>query len=440
MSEGSSDYEFRSVLLQSERLSSDVELKNMVTDLDIYEHIQKPYLTAKILLLDNEDLLDEADILGGERISISIISKRDDCIPFTNHFRITNIISTEKVNDNIQTAAFQLIEEHAYISNLLNINKYYSGNTTSIIKKICENYIDKKLVGDNSKQNIKAIVPNMSPLTAIEWFSRKSTSTRGYPYYVYSTLTKDSLFMNDLGTMLSSPVLNDDVPYTNSSMSAQGKNSDVRRRSILQHNFSDNMENLYLKIAQGVIGARYEYIDTINDKQKAVNFDIVKDLYKNLIDDGVMQPNQSNYSFSEKYVHNNKSFNKIQSNTFTFVRGSGAFRETDEDEYSVSYSERKTTAEYKLEVISKAFDSMLKKNPMSITVPGVDFIDGDRHSTIGNNIRVQFLVTTPEKDPGEKVFDAKKSGDYLIFSTRHMFKKETYDIALTCLKIGNLRR
>jgi len=166
---------------------------------------------------------------------------------------------------------------------------------------------------------------------------------------------------------------------------------------------------------------------------KTLHFDIKKDLFNELIDDGILN-SQANIPFSEKYLLNEKSFNKLVNRSITQLRSNGAF------EYYKSYGEEDTIAGYKLEIISRAMDNVLKKNPMTIVVPGVDFIDGDKHSTIGNNIRVEFQNTKPDVKPGEKRIDTKKSGDYLIYQTRHMFKKETYEVALTCVKIGNYRR
>ena len=84
-------------------------------------------------------------------------------------------------------------------------------------------------------------------------------------------------------------------------------------------------------------------------------------------------------------------------------------------------------------------DAILKKNPLTINVKGLEFIKGDAHRTIGNNISVAFQ-STHNKAPN--LVDEKKSGDYLIYSVRHMFKKtvDTYDVSMNCVKIGNLRR
>ena len=38
------------------------------------------------------------------------------------------------------------------------------------------------------------------------------------------------------------------------------------------------------------------------------------------------------------------------------------------------------------------------------------------------------------------LIDNKKSGDYLIYATRHMFKDERYDIKLFCIKFASYNR
>ena len=78
MTNQKSDFEFQSILLQSERIDKEVELRDIVSDLEIFEHLDKPYLTGKILLIDSENLLQEGDFLGGERITVAIKTLRED--------------------------------------------------------------------------------------------------------------------------------------------------------------------------------------------------------------------------------------------------------------------------------------------------------------------------------------------------------------------------
>jgi hypothetical protein len=314
------------------------------------------------------------------------------------------------------------------------VNKAYSGKCSSILTRVIDQYFDHELGGNfTDKQNIKVIVPNLNPIETIKWITARATSPKGYPFYCYSTLALNRLFFNDLGFMLSTPVLNPDMSYKYNTVTMQSEDPEMRRRTIKSHKFSTEMENLTKLIAKGLVGSKYEFIDTDQQTYKSFHFDVKKDLFDTLIDDGVLN-GQNNIPYSEKYLFKEKPFNKHNTRTISQIRGNTPFTTNN------SYGEEDNIGAYKLEVISRAMDNVLKKNPMTIVVPGVDFIDGDKHSTIGNNIRVEFQNTKPDVKAGEKRIDTKKSGNYLIYQTRHMFKKEIYEVALTCVKIGNYRR
>ena len=83
-------------------------------------------------------------------------------------------------------------------------------------------------------------------------------------------------------------------------------------------------------------------------------------------------------------------------------------------------------------------DNLLKKSAITINVNGIDFIDGDKHSTIGNQLRCRFQHSNPEIPfSSRNEWDTKLSGDYLIYRTRHVIKRERYDMAHTMVKIGS---
>jgi len=441
MSDSSKTYKIESVLVQSERLNVDVELREVVQDIEIFEHIHKPYLTGFIYLIDNENMFQNIDILGAEKVTVAVKSLRDDTIVVKKNFYISKVLNTDKVNDNIQTVAFHITEDISYISNALNVNRYYSGKATKIIKNIASEFLGKELEStETDKQKLSLIVPNLNPIEAMNWVCSRSTNRDGYPFFLYSTLVGDKLQFNDLGTLLQTPVMNADVTYKYSSKATKSDDPDVKRRTIFSHKFMGATEDLIKSIQKGIVGSKYEYVDSIDEKHKSFKFDVLKDLLLPAVDTGAIQANQPNFAFSDEYKINGKSLNRLDSRTITQVGGSGAYREVDEGAYPLSYREAANAAEYKLEIISRAMDNMIKKNPLSIITDGIDFLDGDKHVTIGNNLRVEFEASKPDRDGGEKAIDVKKSGDYLIFAARHMFKKERYDVALTCIKLGNYKK
>ena len=72
MAEPSKKYVLDSVLLFSSRSTIPVELSNLVSDIDIYEHLDSPFLTAQVAMVDETRLMDRLDIQGAEFVEINL--------------------------------------------------------------------------------------------------------------------------------------------------------------------------------------------------------------------------------------------------------------------------------------------------------------------------------------------------------------------------------
>ena len=224
-------------------------------------------------------------------------------------------------------------------------------------------------------------------------------------------------------------------------------NVTVQRRVIENHNMS-SQENLLDLIRKGLISSKFEYIDTLTENTKSFNYNSRKDVFAKLIHDGILSDAQPNPSIDYAELIDDKLIETYKSVKSTYVGGSMAYRDSDTAEgftpftynaWNNSYGEYKTGADYKLNVISATMDAILKKNPFTISLNGLEFIKGDAHRTIGNNILIQVQAT---HDKADDAIDRKKSGSYLIYSVRHMFKKtvDKYDVSMNCVKIGSLKR
>ena len=442
-------FEFETIELNSERLARPVELNRIVSDLEIFEHIQKPYLTARLLLLDDSSFYQDADILGSEQIKITIRSLEDGSKAITKNFFISKVEKMQKIQDNAQVIAFHLVEDIFYISSLININRSYTGNPKNIIRTIAKQFLSKDIFPEGLPQQfIKCVIPNWSPLKALQWITNRASTSRGYPFYLYSTLVEESLRFEDLGTILARPSLNGNgAKHIIASTKAQNTiDAEQTRRLIKNHEFG-SQEDLLSLINAGFVSSNLEYIDTLTENTRKFSFDSKTDLFKKLTQDEILSKEQPNppINFNEKI--NDKFINEYKSYQYTKIGGSMAYRDSDAGtnpfkyvDWINGYSETKNGAEYKLKIIQTVFDKMLKKNPLTINFDGLELIKGDFHKTVGNNIDIVFQRTQSNNtvDPDDK----KKSGKYLIYSIRHMFKKsvDKYDVSAMCVKIGNSKR
>ena len=452
MTQSNSGFLLKSVLLVSERLTESVELNRIVTDVEVFEHIEKPYLTGRIMLIDDSSFYENADIQGTERIQLTIVSSEEDSTPIVKTFFMAKVEKIQKVQDNAQTLMIHLVEDIFYLSSLKNVNRHYTGSRSNIIGKIAQNFLNKRVfLTGKDKSVIEVIVPNLHPLEAMMWLNKKAVNSRGYPFYLYSTFVGDELRMENLGDILQRPALNageDDAAFSISSLKAQDTMNVTAQRRIIENHQINSQENLLDLIREGLISSKFEYIDTLTEDTRSIDYNSRTSLFKNLLNDGVLNEKQKNPQVDFAELIEDKTIDKFRPLTCTYIGGSMAFRDSDTAEgftpftynaWNNSYGEYKTAADYKLNVISSTMDAILKKNPLIINLNGLEFIKGDAHRTIGNNISIAVQSTHDQAD--DKV-DRKKSGDYLIYSVRHMFKKtvDKYDVVMNCVKIGNLQR
>lgn len=427
-----SDYIFEEINFISERLSEPINIAPIVTDLEIFENLDLPYLTGKLVISDNSNLYQNFDVLGAERIQVIFRTLSPGSGKLSKTFYISSINGNVKDTDHTDVLYFQLVEDIWYSSNLQNVNKFYSGTGASIIEKICKEFLSKEVgfIGRDLK-NFNVIIPNFNPLKAVSWINNRISTTEGYPFYLFSTLYGEKLAMADLGSLLALTPINE-KPYKGYSTSSDAFG--VAERDLKQFVF-ERSEELHAIIDRGLIGAEYRYIDTLTNKKNKFTFDVVKDVFKPLIESGILS-DQDNVGYSPDYKLDGKSFNEIKNRTISRIGGSNAYR-TD-IRFDVSFDESKLISDYKRNIKSLAMIEFLNKAPLTFTVNGLDFAYAQSHYTIGNNININFLNSLVDNTSNR--IDTKRSGNYLITNARHMFKKEKYDLVMTGLKIANPER
>ena len=436
--EHSTPVEFQEIIINSKSFQTKVDVKEVVTNIEIYEHLEKTYLTAVMSVVDADDIISGSNISGGETVIITIKSTRPKTRPVRKKFYIDKMTTSQKTSSNVEFYVFHLVEDIAFLSSLKNVNKSYSGTPQAIIENIFkeiksddEDTLEKTIESSSQtdQNSMKVIVPNMSPLDAMSWIKDRACTSKGYPFYLMSTLVDDNLVFVDLETMLKEGSITRE-PYTYGGDIAGGNDISIGtsdRRAILGYK-SSNTENLLSLIKKGLIGAEYQFINpTSNKKNTTVDFDVqevTKKLSEDLKVDEETSPYPKDYTFSKQ-----KSRIIARAGTTNpYKEGIKSYREVDnEDE-----------GQYKKDIMRESFDSLLKKNPLTILVNGVDFLDGDAHTTIGKLIDIEFARNlAPQRD--NYYLDNKKSGAFLIYSAKHSFTPEDYVISFSCVKVDNKR-
>ena len=87
---------------------------------------------------DEENIIQDVDIQGGEKISITLVEAEEINSGFEikKEFVIDKILSTVKIEERRENITLHCTEYHMFESVVQNVNRSYVGSPTTIIEKI----------------------------------------------------------------------------------------------------------------------------------------------------------------------------------------------------------------------------------------------------------------------------------------------------------------
>ena len=435
--DGASPFILKEVVYRTPRSNASILITSNVTDFQIFEHIDRPFLTGNISFTDTQGLISSIKFYGDEFIDITF-SKPGSEFDIKKTFSLDRIINTTKPNQETEVFFFHMIQKTEYDANAKNVNKYYNGTPFDIINNILRDFTSLSLI--DTKENdtsdpLKVIVPNLSPLEAAVWIKDRATTNQGMPFVLYQPLKNDKLIFADLGTLITQNVVNPDYPFVDWEASTQvdGIANDIQ---ILDTDVS-NTENLYDYIGMGTVGANYSYFDTTLGTFKDVKLDIEK-VFQDLKNVGILNNNSLFYIFPVGTTVDDKKLSELNSRNIYSYPSVGSYKQGYSN--AASYSEEVDPENYQRRVAGIAIKNLMLKSGMSVTVRGQELLNFEEDFTVGRLVRFLFSSTHHGEGSVEDVLDLRKSGDYLILAANHNFIKnpDTYSITFYCSKLQNV--
>jgi len=431
------DYIIVEATISSTRNDTEVDIKSLVSEFIIYEHIEKPYLTGRLSFKEEENILQDIDFQGGEKLTITIqhLEEVVSANTITKEFLVDKIENTVRVDERTEFVIIHLTEYHVFDSSAQTVSKSYNGSPTSIIKTITENFLDKEVLidGVDDVKDMKVIIPNLNPLEAGAWLTKRATTTDGLPFFFFSTLGTDNLVLKDLEKMLTQQPINAESPYIYAPSAGDG-NENVKNYLILEYKYQSS-ENLLRIMRKGHVNAKHVFHDTMKGIPTNINFD-VDNVFQTLITKNALGGENSRYNHSPEFKVKGKKIGEHNSKIISQIASSGAY-DTVGTTFK-SYQAETTVGGQAKKINRESLKEFMVKTPLVITVRGREFITGDANYTIGKTIRIRFLDSNPYLDDKTAKLDLKKSGDYVIMTTKHIFSDQGITSELTCGRIASL--
>lgn len=411
-------YRILSIVLTN-AYGKEYDIQNLVTKVSITESIHMFSLLAEIEVRDSANLFEELRISGQEKVTITFLKQdmgSNDKTRKEMKFYVSEIPVFGKANDHVQAYTMKCVSEHAFVNNLVSISRTVTGSMLKAVQSIVKNDLQYDGVIESeadSKGNVKLIIPNMKPFTALSWLLRHSYGENGSPVFAYETMDGFKVHSYDfLSTGASIGT------YKFNFLQAQNPNKtdgyEKLKYKILNMS-SDMNSSRYLHSARGAFASTTKVLDYATKRYYTTTYDYQKK-FPNLP--------TSNKKTGKSVLSN--SF-KIKDETLNHHHDSLYIYMNENSMANGSYGNYHTPA---LQSIG-AHQSMLENLDLfkqSIVVYGNLDIGAGKKITIDAPKAIDPQVYKKVKSSDAKKLDAMKdmmiSGDYLIVSVKHTFEQE----------------
>jgi hypothetical protein len=453
------------------------DIKNLIIDIDIFESIEKQYLTGIVIMLDDNNLYSQINFTGIQTLKLGFRLPEKEYKTVYKKFYIDKIVKNIRATDREASIMFHIIEDIGFVSEYINVNKALSGKGSEIITNLVRDYFDRtvKFIDQDqiteSQQPFKIIVPNLTPIETINWVLDRMSADDGSPFYIYSTLsgveigddkTNSGLFLKNWQTMFKQ--LNRvQYPFTFSSAEVNRTSASIEQQMfIIQSHYDNDVGDITTINDSGFINSKFLFHDVNTNRTYIPGYDQVtvnsasnqslpygKRWTANGMMDHVLNDVLLTNGIRDKYPRSGRiPFNlntdpnerNASSNPLIHTRPesrliSQVYSSSTQDINHYAYLEGRSDVEHLTKINSKALKNWINFSPLTFAVPGRLFLNGSKNASVGVKYNLQFVSGS-----GSNIIEDKhKSGDYIVFAARHVFSRDAgYTVHLTGVKIkGN---
>ena len=448
---------FQSVLYTADRLNEPVELKDAIAEFNIYEDLNKSYLTASILIGDDTGLMDEVQIKGDEKITLTIAKNPRLADPepyFRLDFKVVSVLRQDKTADRAEVISLNLISVHAYNNSVIKLSKSYTGRLEEIAFSILKNFLNVQITKSDKRYDstqgseqepVKILIPYLSPLETVEWLTERATDRWGTPFFIWASIwgqnmsETTTLRLGNFMTMVTQGIdaiidnpPEDDFIYSMVQTNIKAPEGYKGAMRIIKNIKFTNIENTLKMIREGAVGSTISNLDTYTSQDMTKHYSIKQFL--------------TTLNGGDEFSSTGRILGTVYDQQDQLTIG-------DETRYTAEWSarQRNTVTSYgtygTVNSIHDAIDassllnkvrplairSMLQRNMLEIEVDGIGILEDEL--SVGDIIKVRF-VTSDLESKTLTGSNTERSGYYLIQNCRHIFTRERHDAILMICKVA----
>lgn len=430
------DYIITDAIITSESMNAEVNIALNIVELEIYESLNKPFLTGRLICIDDFRGFDLININGTEVLTITLKQPTAGSDSITKTFILQHVIESRKTNDSAEVLVIRLVEQIFFNNKLISFSKAYAGSGERIIQRILKDHLNVEVDLPSIKsvqEEFKYLAPFITPFEACELVRDRITTKNGLGYYLFSTLNDDNLQLKSLEEMLLENPWNTNRPFVyNQAYVNFATDLTKEQLGFIIENFNQSKVEDSLKfIGYGGYASNFQSTDVTTGKTEKFLFDI-KEIIDNLRSDNIITTN--NPVLDPKYTFNDIPINRSPSLHIHRVMMNGSYNTDFRNIFEGTQVDK-----IKLDMINMIIRAALFKSAANITVPGTFFLTGTNRS-VGNTIDVfvtnndveSTIESTISRD---KLKDFSRSGKYLIHSAKHSFITTKHKMTVSAVRL-----
>lgn len=426
--------------------STSLDVRTRTAEFNIYETLDKCYLTGTVTILDDGSFFDALDMQGTERFFIRMASVDNETdIVFERTFIMTSIEKAIKSSPTGKSSmyVFTLIEEHGFLGRVKKISRSFDGRLDGVVARLAAREMGKNIDISYSNSspafqgNIKGIVPNITPIEALQWLTARATTETGSPFFLYASMHDDNLRLGNLDVMLQQDPWNNRLPYTYnpSNISVAESQTELEKTFTIKALKTSKMANTLKLFEAGAVSANYANTN-LNTGQVFSQRYSIRNVLKTLNGKNIIGDKQN--VFDESFFLGSDKLGYIQDDlldakkyhTITSSGTYGRFK---------SYGDEFEETNFRKKLESRGLKNHLHKNIMNVVVEGAGFIISK--ATVGDIVRLNIIndnVNVQNTEDEKTNLDARLSGNFIIYDTRHTFQGTQHTVSMNVCKLERL--
>jgi len=398
--------------------ASSIDISSIYEEINIFDSVFMPVISGHILVRDAVGLSGSLIFDGSETLLIDISKSETntDIANFKKSFRIYK--QSDRVNSGLNSEFFVLhfCSDEMIYSSQQRINQSYEGTYSKVVEKILTDYlkIPENQSGGFFEETTgirKIVIPNLKPIEAIEWVTKRSVDQKQSPNYLFYQNATGYNFVS-LSKLLTQPeLLNIKFELKN-----QTQVNPIREISLARALEVVSQTDMLEKIQSGVNAGQFIGFDPITrtTAKKNIGFG---DMFYNM-EHGGKTPNQSVFdnrggiksveAFASKFSMAPFNTAKQLSN---YIR--------DKDPTSLSKEENIESWLFQRTAIM----AHLMNKRVKLEMPG------NFQLTSGFNINLN-VPNFGKKVKGDDNEDVSISGKYMIVASRQIIKYDKHETVI----------